>query len=108
MGLLMDPTGVQRLIKQHNLPPGWKFHFYNCLAHVVPVFVQIAAMLSRAIDVQFHHGLWAAAIHLGWGIFVSNGTLVLDHIYAAMHPSAWHVMWATAIFSEAILAPLVL
>eukprot|EP01147_Barroeca_monosierra_P004125 gene4125-60_t len=105
IGLCMDATALHRLIKKNNLPEGWMFHIYNTLAHVVPVFVLLGYLLYHSVHVSFVHGLWASVLHLGWGIIVTNGSLVLDHVYASMHPLLWYIMWVTAIVTEVVIVP---
>ncbi|EGD75365.1 hypothetical protein PTSG_06442 [Salpingoeca rosetta] len=105
LGLLMDPTALDRLITKNDLPRGWRFHFYNSLAHVVPVFVLLAVVWMKQVPVLLHHGLWVSVVHIGWGILVSGGSLSLDHVYAYMPVSAWYGMWVTAVLSEAVLVP---
>lgn len=42
----------------------------------------------------------AAALHLGWGLAVSRGTLRLDGVYVPMPAATWRAMWAIAAATE--------
>eukprot|EP00055_Hartaetosiga_balthica_P009618 m.38726 g.38726 ORF g.38726 m.38726 type:complete len:180 (-) comp6815_c2_seq1:74-613(-) len=105
LGFFLEPTGVARLIKQNNLPSGWRFHVINSIIHVGPVFWMGWLVMSRSLDVRLADGLWAACLHLSWGLFQTKGTLLLDKVYAPMSRFSWYAMWTTAVTSEIILTP---
>eukprot|EP00056_Hartaetosiga_gracilis_P020502 m.19838 g.19838 ORF g.19838 m.19838 type:complete len:199 (-) comp8506_c0_seq1:228-824(-) len=106
LGFLLEPDGVARLIKQNNLPTGWKFHILNSLIHVGPA-LWMAYLVSScpSVDVALSDGLWASCLHLTWGLFQTKGTLLLDKVYAPMARWSWYAMWVTAVLSESLLTP---
>ena len=66
----------------------------------------VADTMRNVID-KVRGGCRAAAIHLGWGYWVTKGTMLLDDIYVHMSRANWHVLWTLAGGCEA-LAPLAL
>ena len=104
LGWIVDPSGIERLMKRNNLPTGIEFQFYNALVHLAPLAVVVYVCHSNSVPVESHHGLWAVALHLTWGLAETRGHLLLDQIYVEMDAWHWYVMWTTAFLSEA-LAP---
>lgn len=98
---------VTRLQVQNGLPSGIAFWFYNTIAHIVPVVLLTLALRTSGLELTPADGLWAAVLHLGWGLGETRGTLLLDSIYADLWPWQWHLTWASAVVAEVYIAPLV-
>ena len=80
------------------------FHCANFLVHILPcahvVSWEIATPLSLA------HGALAAAIHVGWGVWRSNWTMVLDDIYVPLPRAKWLVLWSVAVATNLVVPTL--
>jgi hypothetical protein len=100
---LLDSSAFPRFAKAKGLNMA-HFHMMNLVLHVAPCCMTI--LLPPSVNVSFGHGVIAAAIHMGWGLAVSKGTLLLDDLYLPMQSSFWYTMWASAALSEAVIAPM--
>lgn len=73
------------------------FYVANFVVHLLPCALVLAWERPAASRL---HGLGAAAVHLGWGIWRSRGTLCLDDIYVPLPRSIWLTLWAVAVVTE--------
>ena len=101
--LLVDGSAFPRIAKRLGITlPA--FHCANFLVHILPcahvVSWEIATPLSLA------HGALAAAIHVGWGVWRSNWTMVLDDIYVPLPRAKWLVLWSVAVATNLVVPTL--
>jgi len=100
---LLDATAFPRLAESLGMRSMPMFHLlYNFLAHAVPCILTAVYPPSK---LEWWHGAIAAAVHVGWGLCVSNGTLRLNKVYIEMQDGFWVMMWASAVATE-IAAPI--
>ena len=97
--ILFDRTAFARIASRHGYRSMARFHVENALAHLAPCL--LTHRPCRAV-----HGVVAAALHLGWGLVASRGTLRLDHVYVAMPPLVWAAMWSVAATTEVLAGAL--
>jgi hypothetical protein len=104
--LLLDNTTWTRFVEVEELTMA-TFLVFNFLAHIMPALACYKALVYFGIDVLLIHGILAAALHVGWGLYVSYGKGVLDlsHIYVQMEHGQWKILWAIIIMVELILLP---
>ena len=100
---ILDATAFPRFATAKGFSMA-QFRMMNLVLHAAPCFMTV--LLPPRVNVSFGHGVIAAAIHVGWGLAVSKGTLLLDDLYLPMQQSFWYAMWASAAASETVIAPL--
>lgn len=80
------------------------FHVANFIVHVLPC--ALVVLWTVATQVTIAHGGLAAMLHLGWGVWWSKTTLVLDDIYVPLPRRTWYVLWVIAVAAESLAVPL--
>lgn len=81
-----------------------QFHTVNFTIHIFPCIIT----LIWPVEIHLLHGAIAAVLHVGWGLYVTGGTLIMDHLYVPMKAYQWRTMWLVAAVSEVTFAPFVL
>ena len=101
-GQLIDCTAFPRIAKRLGLTYP-VFHLANFLVHILPCALVVG--WEMATPPSLSHGALAAAIHLGWGVWKSNWTMVLDDIYVPLPRAKWYVLWSVAVATEFLAVP---
>ena len=92
---LVDRTSIARFARTVGLSPA-AFLVANLVFHAGPCLFS----LIQPVALHLLHGLVAAALHVWWGVLVSQGTMRLDDVYVPMSPRAWKWMWTVSIVVE--------
>lgn len=100
---LMDRSAFPRFAAAKGLSM-LQFHIMNVTLHFVPCLLTV---WNPPDAVLWWHGLVAVCFHVGWGYWVSGGSMKLDRVYVHMDVSFWRLIWASAVIGEALLSPFV-
>lgn len=99
--LLVDQTAFPRIAKRLGIAlPA--FHFANFLVHILPCAL-VASWETPMLSLS--HGALAATIHVGWGLWRSSGTMILDDIYVPLPRAKWLALWTVAVATELLVVP---
>ena len=95
---LLDKKAFRNLATILNMRSMFVFHIVcNFAAHAMPYALMCMYPPKK---MRWWSGVIAASAHLGWGVLVSKGTMLLDKVYVPMRPEFWALMWSSAIMTE--------
>ena len=83
------------------LPDLLHFHIANSLVHHLPPLLLFPNVPHPPPPSSV--AAMCVGMHLGWGLFVSGGTMRLDTVYSPMRPSDWFLLWTVSFCSELLL-----